>query len=549
MKKCVAYCRVSTDSDEQMSSLENQIKHYTDLFKNQGYKGAECGMYHSKENGKEHIEHTPSIFADEGISGTKLKNREAFKYMLECAYRKEFDVIFVKNTARWARFVVDGSKVLKDLKVIGVKVIFEDGNINNFEHEMVINMFLSVAQEESRSKSEAVQFGIRKAQMNGKFTSGEPFGYDNNNGYLEINKDEAKIVIRVFNSYANGIGSSRIAKEFINECVKTKKGGRWTQSQIMNIIKNPIYIGKQITHTLINTDVNVDKIIHEDYVYKSKKKVDESEWIVHDKEELKIIPDDLYEKAQEQLAHNRKLIGDSFKPSSKHVLSNLLYCRHCGKSMIRKSKKGRLRKRDGIRPLTVEWVCGDYHSRYPDSCKFRNSWREEKILNRIKNEITHLLANKQLLDQKFNRYLHSFLTEGEVTEQIIKFKTKINDLKNESRAILKLYSTNKISEEQYEEENNIIQNERKEIESELKKLEKIENNKKQANQKYKNYLEFINAIDLNNLNNNLLKKIINKIEMFTIKDEQGNDVKDLYIVWNFMDKSFDDIYYKNALEK
>ncbi|HYE12155.1 MAG TPA: recombinase family protein, partial [Patescibacteria group bacterium] len=95
--KCVAYCRVSTDKDDQLNSLENQISHYTELFKKEGYQGAEVGMYYSRDGKKEAVEYIPSIFADEGISGTKLKNREAFKYMLECAYRKEFDVILVKN--------------------------------------------------------------------------------------------------------------------------------------------------------------------------------------------------------------------------------------------------------------------------------------------------------------------------------------------------------------------------------------------------------------------------------------------------------------------
>ena len=124
--KCVAYCRVSTDSAEQMNSLENQISHYTKLFDEEGYEGAECGMYYSRDNGKEKFKELKSIFADEGISGTKLRHREAFKYMLECAFRKEFDIIYVKNIQRWARSVEDGSGILKKLKVIGVRVIFED---------------------------------------------------------------------------------------------------------------------------------------------------------------------------------------------------------------------------------------------------------------------------------------------------------------------------------------------------------------------------------------------------------------------------------------
>ena len=99
--KCVAYCRVSKDTSDQLNSLENQIRHYSDLFKQKGYEGAECGMYYGKDGKEETVRYIPSIFADEGISGTKLKNREAFKYMLECAYRKEL-TLFMLKYSKWA---------------------------------------------------------------------------------------------------------------------------------------------------------------------------------------------------------------------------------------------------------------------------------------------------------------------------------------------------------------------------------------------------------------------------------------------------------------
>jgi len=281
MAKCVAYCRVSSDSDEQLNSLDNQIKHYSELFRKEGFEGADCGMYYSKDRDNEIIKNIPSIFADEGISGTKLKNREAFKYMLQCAYRKEFEVIFVKNVQRWARSVEDGSAILKKLKVMGVKVIFEDGNLNNIEHEMVINMFLSVAQEESRAKSIAIQFGIRKAQSAGKFTSAPPFGYNLQNGYLRIIPDQAEVVKKIYNLYIEGLGGVRIARQLNNENIPTQKKKKWTPVQILYILENKIYIGKQITHTVVNTDINIDKVIHNEdgreYVFRQQQPVPEDD--------------------------------------------------------------------------------------------------------------------------------------------------------------------------------------------------------------------------------------------------------------------------------
>ena len=290
MKKVVAYCRVSTDSDEQLNSLSNQVKHYQRLFQKSEYIPANCGMYYTRENGKETIKHIPSIFADEGISGTKLKNREAFKYMIQCAYRKEFDIIYVKNIQRWARSVSDGSKILKDLKVVGVKVIFEDGNLNNFDHEMVINVLLSTAQEESRAKSKAVQFGIRKAQEDGKYTSAEPYGYFKQDGFLQRNEEELKIVKEIFELYNKGWGGTKISKHLNTKNIPTQKGKKWSQIQIYNIINNKIYTGKQTTHTVVNTDINVEKISHtqdgKTYKYKSIKPVNEDKWIVKKKKTL-----------------------------------------------------------------------------------------------------------------------------------------------------------------------------------------------------------------------------------------------------------------------
>ena len=107
--------------------------------------------------------------------------------MIECAEQKIFDVIYCKNVQRFARNVEDGSGTLKQLKQYGVRVIFEEGNLDssNTSHELVINMLLSVAQQESQSKSIAVKFGINKAQQQGKWTSNRPLGYDRQDGFFD----------------------------------------------------------------------------------------------------------------------------------------------------------------------------------------------------------------------------------------------------------------------------------------------------------------------------------------------------------------------------
>ncbi|MDD3706016.1 MAG: recombinase family protein, partial [Clostridiaceae bacterium] len=447
--KCVAYCRVSKDTDDQLNSLENQIKHYTELSQKEGCQGAEVGMYYAKEGKKDIIEYIPSIFADEGISGTKLKNRGAFKYMLECAYRKEFDVILVKNVQRWARNVTDGSGILKKLKVMGIKVIFEDGNLNNFDHEMVINMFFSVAQEESRAKGAAVQFGIKKAQEAGKFTATAPYGYKKEKGYLKAIPERLEVVSNIYNWYLDGKGITRIVKDLNASNVPTQKGKKWSKTQIYNILSNPIYIGQQITHRVKNTDVNIDEVEEEindiKYKFKQQKPVDENEWIRTYREDLRAISDEVFEKTQEELQRRKDLLGRNCRPSTKHIFSNLLVCRNCGKTMRRKKLWGWKRK-DGTRDFGIEWCCVNHDLFHNDICQFRNSWREEKLIERVKGEIEKLRNNRDILDNVFSDYISSFYSNEEVPEKIMGIQRKLAEAKAEISANLKLYSKNIINE-------------------------------------------------------------------------------------------------------
>jgi site-specific DNA recombinase len=548
--KCVAYCRVSSDNPEQLTSLENQIKHYTELFQQKGYQGADCGLYYSREGKNEISNYIASIFADEGISGTKLKNRGAFKYMLECAYNKEFDAILVKNVQRWARNVEDGAGIIKKLKVMGVRVIFEDGWLDSFNpaNEATINILFVMAQEESRTKSAAVQYGIRQAQKAGKFTSAVPYGYITENGFLKPIPEQLEVVKKIFNLYLEGWGSTRITRYLNGEKIPTKKGRTWSSAQIYDVLTNKIYIGKQITHTIINTDINVDRFEHEGKVYKSRKPVDESEWIITDREDLKIISDEAFEKVQEENILRKELYGRDTRPSNANVFSNLLYCRNCGRAMRRKKLWGWKRK-DNTRNFGVEWVCVNHDMYHNDICKFRNSWHEEILIARVKAEIEKLKDNRDQLDKMFSDYMKSFYSSEEVSDKIKDLQNQLGDIKETVSANLRLYTRSIIDDQQYKQQNDELQNGRKAKELELNKLVKIDEARTEAKRKYINYIDFINKVDTNNLNNTLLKKVINMIEAYTIIDEHGNEIKDIHIGWNLLDKSFDDVFYKKAVKE
>ncbi len=550
--RCVAYCRVSKDTEDQMNSLDNQIRHYSDLFRREGFQGAECGMYYSRDGKEESVKYIPSIFADEGISGTKLKNREAFKYMLECAYKREFDIIYVKNIQRWARNVADGSGMLKKLKVMGIKVIFEDGNINNFEHEMTINILLSTAQEESRAKSAAVQFGLRKAQQAGKWTSADPYGYRKENGILKPAAGQLETVRRIFALYLDGWGSTKISKHLNEMGILTQKGRRWSQAQIFNILSNKIYIGMQIAHTTQNTDINIDRLVHRDggreYSYKSQRPVDEAEWITIHNEELRAVPDELFYDVQNEIEKRREYVVKGNRPSVKHIFSNLLYCQHCGRAMRRKNLFGWKRK-DGTRNISSEWVCVNHDMYHNSVCSYRNSWHEEKLADRVRNDILAIKNNRDELDRIFRQYIRIFLSSEEVSDKICFLEAELSELKSQASANLRLFSKNIIDEEQYKAQNDELQAARRSLESKLKRFRGINEEREKASKKYHDYVRTLSEANLDKLDNVLLKKIISRIEAFTYTDGQGRQVKDIYIVWNMLDKTFDDVLYKEAVDE
>ncbi len=547
MPRCVAYCRVSKDSKDQRNSLKNQIGHYTDLFEKEGYQGADCGVYYSKEGRAETFTPIKSIFADEGISGTKLKNREAFKRMIDHATRKDFDAIYVKNIQRFARNVEDGSGILKKLKLIGVKVIFEDGCLNNFDDEMVINILLSAAQEESRSKGRAVQFGLHHAQKQGKWTAGEPYGYHKENAMLVPIAAEIEVVREIFSLYLAGLGCGSIAKRLNTEGKRTRKGLPWYPTLVFDIIQNPIYIGKHITHRFENTDVNVESLVCNGVKFNSQKATDASEWIVTDREDLRAVDDECFYAAQEERKKRADLSSRKNRPSTKHLFSNLLRCHGCNQALRRKKLWGWKRK-DGSRKMGVEWVCAAHDLQHAASCPFRNSWREEELITQTRMEINRVIADPRKLDDLFEQYVQLFLTNERSPEQAQAWKEELEETNEACTTILLLLTRKVIGEEQFRQQNTALQARKRDLETLLHRYKTMEAEISTARRKHDAFKQNLHAIDPEHLDNTMLKKIFHHIEAYTFTDEKNLESKGLHFVWNVADRSEDDIHLKKALE-
>ena len=365
--KIAAYCRVSTEKEAQIDSLEKQIEFFNEFTKKNGYE-----LY--------------KLYADEGISGKQIKHRKQFQQMMEDAKHKKFEKVVVKDVSRFARNTVDLLQSVRELKSYGVQVDFlNNGEVMEGGSEFILTILGAMAQQESANMSKRVKFGKDITAKKGRVPN-LVFGYDkipDERYTLKINEEEAKIVKEIFESYVyKGIGTTKIAWNLNDRGIRTKKTkSKWVQTSIVRMLKNPIYTGR----------VTNKKSEVTDFITGARKELPEEEWIIVEKPEMRIISDELFNRAQELLEQR----SNEFKLNNKrekteYVFSTLIYCKHCGYSFRRIKRKY---KEDG--PEYIRWVCSGRNSMGVNHCPNTTVIDEEELLNAIKIYLKSIIKNKK----------------------------------------------------------------------------------------------------------------------------------------------------------
>ena len=365
--KIAAYCRVSTEKEAQIDSLEKQIEFFNEFTKKNGYE-----LY--------------KLYADEGISGKQIKHRKQFQQMMIDAKAKKFDKVVVKDVSRFARNTVDLLQSVRELKSYGVQVDFlNNGEVMEGGSEFILTILGAMAQQESANMSKRVKFGKDITAQKGRVPN-LVFGYDkipDERYTLKINEEEAKIVKEIFESYVyKGIGTTKIAWNLNDRGIRTKKTkSKWVQTSIVRMLKNPIYTGR----------VTNKKSEVTDFITGTRKELPEEEWIVVEKPEMRIISDELFNRAQELLEQR----SNEFKLNNKrekteYVFSTLIYCKHCGYSFRRIKRKYTA---DG--PEYIRWVCSGRNSMGVNHCPNTTVIDEEELLNAIKIYLKSIIKNKK----------------------------------------------------------------------------------------------------------------------------------------------------------
>ena len=313
-KRVAAYCRVSTDHEDQANSFESQQRYF-----------------------RQYIERNPDwelyeIFADEGISGTNTKKRSEFKRMIACAKEGDFDLIITKEISRFARNTLDSIYYTRDLKKHGVGVIFMNDNINTLDGDAELRLAImsSIAQEESRKTSERVKWGQKRQMEQGVVFGRSMLGYDVKDGKMTVNENGAKIVRLIFHKFANeNKGTHVIARELREAGIMPMRVKEWSNTVILRVIRNEKYCGDLVQKKTFTPDF----LSHE-----KKYNRGEEEFVIIKDHHEPIVSRELFEKANRILDEKSLTQEGKAKHSNRYPFSGKIKCGCCGSSYVARYK-------------------------------------------------------------------------------------------------------------------------------------------------------------------------------------------------------------------
>ena len=313
-KRVAAYCRVSTDNEDQANSFESQQRYF-----------------------RQYIERNPdwelyAIFADEGISGTNTKKRKEFNRMIECAKNGDFDLIITKEISRFARNTLDSIFYTRNLKKHGVGVIFLNDNINTLDGDAELRLAImsSIAQEESRKTSERVKWGQKRQMEQGVVFGRSMLGYDVKDGKMTVNEEGAKIVRLIFHKFVDeGKGTHVIARELREEGISPMRVKEWSNTVILRVIRNEKYCGDLVQKKTYTPDF----LSHE-----KKYNRGQEEFVILKDHHEPIISRELFDKANRILDAKSLSQEGKAKYSNRYPFSGKIKCGRCGASYVARYK-------------------------------------------------------------------------------------------------------------------------------------------------------------------------------------------------------------------
>ena len=427
-KRVCAYARVSTNSIDQQGSFHAQVDYYKKLI------------------GKRDDWEYSGVYADEGRSGTQIKKRDEFSQMIKDCEDGKIDIIITKSVTRFARNTVDSIKAIRKLKSLGIGIFFEKENINTLSEksEMLLTILSSIAQGESETISTNNKWGIKKRFQDGTFILSTPsYGYTKDeDGELIINKEEAKIVRRIFTEYLNGKGSYLIAKGLNEDNIPTiKSAEEWQDSVVKEILQNPVYEGDLLLQKTYTTEVlpferKVNKGELPQYFIENN-----HEPIITRKEGQLVR--DIYEYRRKQMG-----LDDSGKYQNRYEFSSRIICGKCGSTFRRqKIYIGKPYEK-------VQWCCIQ-HIRDINKCNMK-AIREDIIKEAFLTMWNKVVSNYKDILYPLLESLKGLRPNEEQEEEMKELNNKIMELIEQSHILSRVVSKGYIDSAVFIERQNAL---------------------------------------------------------------------------------------------
>ena len=420
MIKVAGYCRVSTDKEDQANSFETQKRYFRQYI----------------ENHPDWVLH--DIYADEGITGTTTKKRTQFNRMIGDAYEGKFRMIITKEVSRFSRNILDTIAYTRELKAIGIGVIFATDRINTLdpEAEMLLSYLASMAQEESRRTSSRVVWGQTRQMERGVVFGQSLLGYDVKDGVISINSEGAEVVRFIFHKYAvEQAGTSEIARLLTQLGYRTYRGSsKWKSNSVIKILKNEKYVG----------DLVQKKTYTPDFLTHAKKpNKGEIPFVTIENHHEPIISREVWSMARERLNQNNKHGGRDGGHSNRYVFSGKIRCGECGCSFVGRYKY----RKDGTK--VRRWSCGTAVKEGRNACNVGKMVRDDDAMQMLKTAIRNLSMDAQTIVNHVTALaLEGILQEEEGTSvdpQRVQFE--ISRVRRKKEAVLDSYFSGEIEKE------------------------------------------------------------------------------------------------------
>ena len=439
------YARVSSESDEQLNSLGNQISYYEDLIKR-----------------NRNWTFVPG-YIDEGLSGISTKKRENFNRMIEDAAEDKFDLVITKEISRFARNTLDSIQYTRQLLNSGVGVFFQNDNINTLDEdsELRLSIMSSIAQDELRKLSSRVKFGHQQA-IKDKVVLGNSriFGYVKDGGKLVIDEKQAEMVRELFELYATGQYSMKqIETIFWQKGYRNHNGNKIAHTTMSNMIANPKYKGYYVGNKV--------RVI--DMFSKKQKFLPPEEWVMFKDETGEIVPaivsEELWDRANEIL----KRRSDDVKSrqgicNHQNLLTGKLFCTHCGAAYYRRESKDKAGNKNS------KWVCSGKIKNGADSCPSFPIY-EEEIKPLLFEVFQETEVNVAALIEEYMEMYRSLDEDNQIPKQIAQQKERLELAQKKKSKLLEYNVTGQLTDADFLTMNKACTEEIKDAEAQILELE------------------------------------------------------------------------------